>query len=125
MNLRPTFFSNKADKHNNLLKWKKLEDVEELDKLATTALNQKIIIFKHSPRCGISSAVLRRFEAKLMDKGNNDLVFLVNVLSDRELSKVLADKFKITHQSPQVLIIKNEKLLRHASHYDILDLDID
>jgi bacillithiol system protein YtxJ len=124
MSLKEFFLGTKVDSNTDTVNWKKLNGVDQLNELTNSPLNQKIIIFKHSPRCGISSTVLRKFEAKLLDKNNDDLVYLVNVLSERELSMALAAKYQIVHQSPQVLVIKNEKVVGYASHYDILDMEI-
>jgi bacillithiol system protein YtxJ len=67
---------------------------------------------------------LRKFEGKLTDSKRDDKFYLVNVISDREVSNAIAKKFQIIHQSPQVLVIKNEKVLAYASHYDILEINL-
>lgn len=106
------------------MNWNQLNEVSQLNELANLSQNKDIIIFKHSPRCGISATILRKFEAKLTQSVGDDQFYLVNVISEREVSNAIAQRFQVIHQSPQVLIIKNEKVFAYASHYDILELDL-
>ena len=124
MSLREFFFGDRTDTEKKWVNWKQLEKVTQLDELVNLSGKKEIIIFKHSPRCGISSNVLRKFEAKLTGLIHDDQFYLVNVISEREVSNAIAQKFQIMHQSPQVLVIKNEKVLTYASHYDILEINL-
>lgn len=124
VSLKEFFFGDKTDKVKELMNWNQFKGVAQLNELASLSLNKEIVIFKHSPRCGISNTVLRRFEAKLIASHRDARFYLVNVISEREVSNAIAQRFQIIHQSPQVLIIKNEKVLAYASHYDILELDL-
>lgn len=104
------------------------ENISSLNQLNQVLINTQqkdsecALFFKHSPRCGISSMVLRRFESA-WDISNVN-VFMVNVLSQRDASNELAQQFRIRHESPQILLIKNGKLLYTASHGDISAVDI-
>ena len=42
--------------------WKKLESEEQLEQLKTASQEKKVLIFKHSTRCPISSMALDRLE---------------------------------------------------------------
>lgn len=77
------------------------------------------IVFKHSPRCGISSMILRRFEQSDYFKSSKDSFWIVDVLSFRNISTQIANVVNVTHESPQVLLIADGKLLHHASHSNI------
>ena len=42
--------------------------------------------------------------------------WLLDVLNSRPISNSIATQFNIRHESPQILVIKNRKLLHHSSH---------
>jgi len=124
VSLKEFFFGHSSDTEKKLMSWNQFNGIELLDEVVSLSLNQEIIIFKHSPRCGISANVLRKFEDRLFASNRDGQFYLVNVISEREVSNAIAQRFQIMHQSPQVLIIKNEKVLAYASHYEILELDL-
>lgn len=78
--------------------------------------NSSLAVFKHSLRCSISLMVkdrLKRF-------WNFDIPIVeINVLSSRELSDFIAESTQITHESPQLILFKNGKVIYHASHSGI------
>ncbi|MDP3352995.1 MAG: bacillithiol system redox-active protein YtxJ, partial [Flavobacteriaceae bacterium] len=82
-------------------------------------------IFKHSTRCGISSSVINRFEKKHQHKTDSYKFYYLDLLNFRELSAEIAECFKVIHQSPQLIVIEEGKVKVHASHYDILEVDLD
>lgn len=75
----------------------------------------KFIIFKHSPRCAVS------LEAKEeVKKYEGDLEIIeINVLEEQELKMEIADRYKVQHESPQIMIIEDQKCIDSFSHYDI------
>jgi len=42
----------------------------------------------------------------------------------RNISNLIVGKFNIPHQSPQLILIKNGKVVNHASHYGILQIKL-
>lgn len=80
--------------------------------------NFPIVIFKHSPRCSISNMAKARFE-RHWPTDLKTPVYLVDVILQRPLSNAIASKFNIEHQSPQVLVIKNNKCIYTESHNGI------
>ena len=51
-------------------------------------------------------------------------VYYLDVLSFRNISNEVSQTYKVVHQSPQLLIIKNETVVVHASHHDIVQVQI-
>ena len=99
-----------------------LSEEHQLDELIKLSSKEPVIIFKHSTRCGISSMVLNRF-----DKKNTKLekpYYFLDILKYRPLSNLIQNEFDVTHQSPQLLVIKNGKVIAHDSHYGILDVSL-
>ena len=94
-------------------KFFKIDDKETLEKLITDSKSKPVVIFKHSTACGISSAAYREME-KLEDPVN-----LLEVQSARDVSRELADRTGIRHETPQVIVFKDGKAVWNASHFDV------
>ncbi len=96
-----------------------LETEDQINEIISESQNEHIIIFKHSTTCGISKMVFNKFE-KNFDKLIKDIkYYYLDLLKYRSLSNFVAEKFDITHQSPQVLLIKNGEVIYHKSHFSI------
>lgn len=102
--------------------WIALTDNKQLDDIIKKSNSKYQAIFKHSTRCGVSSGVLRQFERQ-DDTDEIDFYFL-DLLSFRSLSEEIASKFGVLHQSPQLIVIKDEAVVAHGSHYDIMSVKI-
>ena len=99
--------------------WNALTDLSQLDEIVEESKEKAIVIFKHSTSCGISRMVLSGFERDF-DSSNDELkLYYLDILNYRELSNQIAAGFGIWHESPQLLIIKEEKVIYHASHGEI------
>ncbi len=86
---------------------------------AEAFLNQPglVWIFKHSSTCPVSSAAYDEVAAFLATR---DLPLgLVVVQEARPVSNWLATRLAYVHQSPQAFLVKNGKVLWHASHWGI------
>lgn len=97
--------------------WTPLSSKETLAGIFTD--NAPHIIFKHSPRCGISAMVLRRFERSNIFKNSNEKFWLLHVIENREISNALATDLNVIHESPQILVIYQGECLHHAAHSEI------
>lgn len=91
------------------------EDQLTLIKEKSTTVPQ--VIFKHSTRCSTSSMVLNRLERSVAPI-QADFNFL-DLLSYRAISHKIAEDFAVTHESPQVLLIKNGVCTYEESHFGI------
>ena len=94
------------------MNWIALEDYTQIQKALLQT--EPFLVFKHSIRCSISSMVKHRFERAF--DCNNVHVYYLDLITYRSISNRLADDFKVEHQSPQILLIKNENYIYHASH---------
>ncbi len=82
-----------------------------------------VLIFKHSTRCIISRTVLKNFE-KEFDLGDKVKPYFLDLLEFRPISNEIAAVFNVTHQSPQLIVIKNGKAVYDASHDSITIEDL-
>ena len=99
-----------------MLNWLNLTDINQLDDLFEKSVNQKVIIFKHSTRCSISTMVKDRLERNWPDDLENQKIYYLDLLNHREISNAIADKTGVEHQSPQVVIIENGICIFSANH---------
>ncbi len=100
--------------------WNILKDAEQLDELDRLSGHRPVLIYKHSTRCGISSTVLSRLERKWQEQDSAVLTpYFLDLLRYRELSNLIAERYGIEHQSPQVLLIEKGQTVYAESHMQI------
>jgi len=91
--------------------------MEQLEELVANSENRPQVIFKHSTRCSISSMVLGRLERETPPEGW-DFYFL-DLLAHRDISSAIAEKLKVHHESPQIILVKNNEVVMDESHMAI------
>ncbi len=121
MSFLSNLFTKQEDEYSDF-NWNPLIEENQLEEIVKTATNKTVAIFKHSTRCGISRSVLKQFERQ-NDLENIDFYFL-DLLNFRNISNAIAQKFSVEHQSPQLIVLKDKKVVAHASHHSILDIDL-
>jgi len=99
--------------------WIKLTEIGQLKEIIQESDTTPVIIYKHSTRCGLSSMA-----KNILDKGWGKLrphakLYFLDLLQYRNVSTLIAERFNVRHQSPQILIIKKRQSIYNASHYDI------
>lgn len=125
MSLFNTLFGNKENTDNSsYINWIPLTSLEDLEKIKKESANESIFIFKHSTRCGISNMVKRQFEGLFTEEQQSLKVYYLDLLNYRTISNEIASIFNVAHQSPQLLIIKNQNVVFSASHYDITEVNL-
>ena len=104
----------------NSIPWIELNSMEQLDEIENASEKKTVAILKHSTRCGVSKMVLRMFESdyNLEEDKPVDLYFL-DLIRYREISNAIAERFKVRHESPQLIVLKNREVVHHSSHQGI------
>jgi bacillithiol system protein YtxJ len=103
-----------------IMDWNQLDNAAKLAAIKEESNTQKVLIFKHSTRCSISTMALGRLERSWKDNEMTALKpYYLDLLNFRSISNQIAEDFGITHESPQVLVIENGQCVYHASHSDI------
>ena len=106
------------------MKWKEIIHRNEIDALAQD-LSTPILFFKHSARCPICVLALQRIEtAWHIDDYTRLKPCIIHVRQARAASDYLAEKYGTPHASPQVLLIRDNQVIHHASHESIHYEDI-
>src|SRR4051812_2639018 len=98
------------------MNWHTLTSEAELDELISKSENTPQVIFKHSTSCSISRVVKNR-----LDKGNINGIdaYFLDLIAYRSISNKVAERLGVTHESPQILLVKNGKAIYSESHYGI------
>lgn len=94
-----------------MINWQTISGEQDL--LGLFNSNTTCILFKHSERCIISRMAKKGFEAEY---DGTAPAYLVNVIDQRPVSNQIAHITHVSHQSPQVLVIKNGACVYQASH---------
>src|SRR4029079_8837152 len=98
------------------MRWKQLTSADEFSRLLQDTFQFPVIIFKHSTRCATSSVALDRINRDRKDEHGEIDFYYLDVIQYRELSRMIADKLNIEHQSPQMLLLKDGKCVYDSSH---------
>ena len=101
-----------------------IESKAHLEALIADSFKRPQLIFKHSTRCSISRFVLADFTAHFTYSSDEFVAHYLDLLNYREISNEIADHFEVVHQSPQLLVVKNGKIVSHASHEGINELQL-
>jgi len=100
-----------------MIDWIPLQRMEQLEELVANSEKRPQVIFKHSTRCSISSMVLGRLERETPPEGWD--FYLLDLLAHRTISSAIAENFQVHHESPQVILIKNNEVVMDESHMAI------
>lgn len=101
------------------IQWSALENVSDLDKALNQSHHNLVAIFKHSTRCGTSLHVKEKLEREAGLIVENLDFYYLDLIRFRALSNEIAERFKVVHQSPQIIILREEKVVFHTSHLAI------
>jgi len=109
------FSKNKEEK----IKWKTLNQEEQLEEFIELSKNKPIAMFKHSTRCALSSMAKSRLERGWNMEDSDVDIYYLDLLNYRTISNRIASLFGVEHQSPQLIVLQDGKVLYHASHSEI------
>ena len=102
------------------MNWLPLTSIEQLEEISILSNQAPQLIFKHSTRCSISIIAKNRLERSAAPE--NIAFYYLDLLTYRNVSDYIADKFSIHHQSPQILLIKNGECIFEETH-NAIDMD--
>jgi bacillithiol system protein YtxJ len=99
---------------------KQVGSEEELEAIFKSELS---ILFKQSTACAASGVAMEEME--IFAIGHPEVpVHVVDVLKQRPLSQKTAAYFRVEHQSPQVILIRDGAAVWHASHFGITAVNV-
>ena len=83
-----------------------------------------VFVFKHSTKCYISSMVYKQLK-KEWNLDEDYPFYYLDLISYRGLSNHVATELRVTHESPQILYIRNGECIAHAAHSNISQKNIE
>lgn len=102
------------------MNWNKLTSEEQIDQVIAESAEKPVLLFKHSTRCSISSMSLDRLLRNWKTEDSDKITpYYLDLIAFRSLSNLVAERFGIPHESPQVLLIEKGKVTYQESHYGI------
>lgn len=121
MSLLNKLFGNSTPKDtpSPSMEWNDLTELKQLDTIQSESAQTPVIIFKHSTRCPVSRMALNTFEREYDIAEGKAKPYFLDLLQHRDISNEIASLFKVEHQSPQLILIKEGKAMYDASHDSI------
>ncbi|WMX12230.1 MULTISPECIES: bacillithiol system redox-active protein YtxJ [unclassified Aureispira] len=101
------------------MKWKELNNINDLETALKASYEQPVALFKHSTRCSVSLMAKKSVE-RFWDLDID--AYYLDLIAHRDVSNAIADQLNIEHQSPQMILVKEGKAIYNASHGSI-DVD--
>lgn len=99
--------------------WNVLTEQQQVGEVMSASRDRPQLVYKHSHRCSICYLAKEEIEDSFDGiKEEADMNF-VNVVHARTVSNALAEQTGVRHESPQVLLIRNQEVVWHASHHSI------
>ena len=105
------------------MNWIQLTSETQLEEIKTLSSQKPQVIFKHSTRCSISSMAKNRLERSIVP--DNVQFYYLDLIKYRTISNQVEQKFGVSHESPQILLIKNGECTFDESHNGISMEDIE
>jgi len=105
------------------MKWNDLTQIQQLDTLVEESAQMPVILFKHSTRCPVSRMALKNFENEYGIEEGSAKPYFLDLIAHRDVSNEIASRFGVTHQSPQVIVVKNGQAVYNESH-DAIDAGV-
>ncbi|HOZ84922.1 MAG TPA: bacillithiol system redox-active protein YtxJ [Niabella sp.] len=99
------------------MSWLSLDGVPQLEEINAKSFVKPQLIFKHSTRCAISSVIKNRLSKQPLP-AHIDFYYL-DLIRYRSISNTISEKYKVLHESPQVLLISAGECIFDESHGSI------
>jgi bacillithiol system protein YtxJ len=91
----------------------------DLDAAIERSFTTPVVMFKHSETCGASAYAHEELLALLAACNLGAEIYLVSVQRSRAISNAIEKRFRLRHESPQVLIVRRGVVAWHASHHRV------
>mgnify|MGYP006001255665 FL=1 len=99
--------------------WNIIHTEDDINAVIKSSFNRLQIVYKHSPSCGVSYFALRNLnDPELLENPSIDF-HLIDVISERSVSKNFAEKVNVRHESPQIFVLNQGEVIWHDSHNSV------
>ena len=99
--------------------WNDIKTNEDIERIISASNDKPQVIFKDSVTCGISAYAKERLNSGINFVKDKATLNYLDLLNHRSVSSFIADRLNVIHQSPQIIIVKNEKVTYTVTHHSI------
>ncbi|MFN2577034.1 MAG: bacillithiol system redox-active protein YtxJ [Pyrinomonadaceae bacterium] len=96
-----------------------INDLESLDGFVANLNGSAGVVFKHSDTCGVSSRAYGELSKLTFPVG------IVVVQRAQSVSAEIERRWRVDHETPQVLIIKDSEVVWNASHFQVKAAEVE
>jgi bacillithiol system protein YtxJ len=96
-----------------------LDSLDALNDALTQSATHPVLIFKHSLTCGTSAMAMEEIEDLVGGAPIGADVYVVPVQTTRAVSNAIETALGIRHETPQVLLLVDGRVVWHASHFRV------
>lgn len=96
-----------------------LDSIDALDMALAKSALRPAVIFKHSVTCGTSAMAMEEVRDLLDGPAFDADFYLVQVQQARVVSRAVEAQLGTRHESPQVLVVVDGRVVWHASHFRV------
>ncbi|WP_106524696.1 bacillithiol system redox-active protein YtxJ [Taibaiella chishuiensis] len=104
--------------------WITITSADDIRTIIEKSAGKPQIIFKDSTTCGISAHAKSRLENGFAHIAGKADFYYLDLLALRPVSNLIAQELQVTHQSPQIIVVKNGQATYTSSHHAIDAADI-
>lgn len=91
----------------------------DLDAAVAASHTHPVVLFKHSLTCGTSGMAAEEMTDLDTREASKADIRMIVVQKSRDISWDVERRFKVRHESPQVLILHKGEVVWHASHFRV------
>ena len=102
-----------------------LVDISALDAAIAESRERPVLLFKHSRYCGVSCEALDELQSHIARSATGAAYKMITVQTHRAISDAAAQKLGIRHETPQAILLREEKVVWNASHFRITATKLD
>ncbi|MEX0724175.1 MAG: bacillithiol system redox-active protein YtxJ [Gracilimonas sp.] len=99
--------------------WQSVSSEVSLSEIIMASNHKPQVIYKHSTRCATSFFALKNVQSLSEEVKEKADFYMVDVISQRGLSAHIAEQVGVRHESPQLIILKEEKVFWNGSHHSV------
>lgn len=99
--------------------WIPIKSEEDFHNIVAASGQKPQIIFKDSTTCGISAHAKERLIDGYSQIAEKADFHYLDLLTFRPVSNLIAQELTVTHQSPQIIVLKDKQVAYTSSHHAI------
>jgi bacillithiol system protein YtxJ len=103
-----------------------INDVQSLEAAIAESCERPVLLFKHSRFCGVSCEALDELNSHIDAQVDGPTVYrMITVQTHRPVSDAASVRLGLRHETPQVILLRDGKMIWNASHFRITATQLD